>query len=82
MEEELDEGERTPSVQLLQFLTSLVHDKSTQLLLSAVFLSFWPPSICNPCSDATMRFTHLFVDLQISLRVISPNTYSQSVNAG
>ena len=35
MEGELDEGDSMPSVQLLQFLTSLMHNTSTQLLLSS-----------------------------------------------
>lgn len=33
MEGELDEGDSMPSVQLSQFLTSLMHNTSTQLLL-------------------------------------------------
>lgn len=63
---QLDEGESMPSVQLLQFLTSLMHNTSTQLLLSSTshLLSVFSQAGRHPSVTHTaVYFTLSFVVL-------------------
>lgn len=58
MERELDEGESKPSVQHLQFLTSLMHNYFTLLLPTFSNLqSYWAPSICASQTNLHQRLT-------------------------